>query len=434
MADLQNLKDKLNQVSSRISEIIGERSRLSNASSDLPNIGAPWFSSKIDELIALCDSYHYEESEDFFKTIDYDCESLDLWLEKANNYLLNNNGNAIYSYRTCSNFAFIIEDIKFDLEHFSEKSQVDEAKKQYKKTLQALEGLSKEIDLQNEKCKELSAIVRDILSAKEAADTLPATKSSLETAQKEAIEKLESIEKNFNKANEANAFITSISQDIEKLKAEINTVLNRSNEALRTSTSAGLAGAFYKKVKKLECSSRWWVGGFVASLVTILGVGLWRLISVLDMLNRVDAKIEIVILNMVLSALTLGAPIWFAWLASKRISFLFKLVEDYEFKASTSTAYEGFRREAGSHDKAMESKVLLSALDRFDEPPLRFVDEKVFGSPWQELIQSPEFREAIKKKSFLKEVMEKAKALVSGQDVVKEDNSIAKEKSTDDVE
>ena len=58
MADLQNLKDKLNQVSSRISEIIGERSRLSNASSDLPNIGAPWFSSKIDELIALCDSYH----------------------------------------------------------------------------------------------------------------------------------------------------------------------------------------------------------------------------------------------------------------------------------------------------------------------------------------------------------------------------------------
>lgn len=29
MADLQNLKDKLNQVSSRISEIIGERSRSS---------------------------------------------------------------------------------------------------------------------------------------------------------------------------------------------------------------------------------------------------------------------------------------------------------------------------------------------------------------------------------------------------------------------
>jgi hypothetical protein len=54
--------------------------------------------------------------------------------------------------------------------------------------------------------------------------------------------------------------------------------------------------------------------------------------------------------DVVLSLLSIGAPIWLAWQATKQIGQRFRLSEDYAFKASISRAYEGFRREAARID------------------------------------------------------------------------------------
>ena len=90
-------------------------------------------------------------------------------------------------------------------------------------------------------------------------------------------------------------------------------------------------------------------------------------------------------LNVLLSILSVGTPVWFAWLATKQIGQRFRLAEDYAFKASIARAYEGFRREAARFDENMESKVLTSASTRLDELPLGLVEERSYGSPWHEL-------------------------------------------------
>ena len=103
-----------------------------------------------------------------------------------------------------------------------------------------------------------------------------------------------------------------------------------------------------------------------------------------------------IVLNLLLSVLSVAAPVWFAWLATKQIGQRFRLAEDYAFKASISRAYEGFRREAARFDKDMEAKLLTSALTRLDELPLRLVETDSHGSPWHELASSDVVKQAMK--------------------------------------
>ena len=103
-----------------------------------------------------------------------------------------------------------------------------------------------------------------------------------------------------------------------------------------------------------------------------------------------------ILLNLILSLLSVGAPIWFGWLATKQVGQRFRLSEDYAFKASVSRAYEGYRREAARIDKDMEAQLLASALTRFDEQPLRLVESASHGSPWHELASSELVKNAVR--------------------------------------
>ena len=102
-------------------------------------------------------------------------------------------------------------------------------------------------------------------------------------------------------------------------------------------------------------------------------------------------------INFIMAILSIGAPIWFSWLATKQIGQRFKLSEDYAFKASVSRAYEGFRKETTRFDKEMEAKLLSSALTRLDELPLRLVEAENHGSPWHELASSNIVKQAMSK-------------------------------------
>jgi hypothetical protein len=115
-------------------------------------------------------------------------------------------------------------------------------------------------------------------------------------------------------------------------------------------------------------------------------------------------------LNLLLSLLSVGAPVWFGWLATKQIGQRFRLAEDYAFKASVSRAYEGFRREAARVDKDMEARLLSSALGRLDEIPLRLVETEAHGSPWHELASSPIVKNAM---SLVPEFADQVRELAS---------------------
>jgi hypothetical protein len=102
-----------------------------------------------------------------------------------------------------------------------------------------------------------------------------------------------------------------------------------------------------------------------------------------------------VLVHVILAVVSVGAPVWFAWIATKQIGQRFRLSEDYAFKATVAKAYEGYRKEAARIDPALESRLFSSALGRLEEAPLRLVELATHGSPWNELFVSEPFKKAL---------------------------------------
>jgi len=241
---------------------------------------------------------------------------------------------------------------------------------------------------------ELEKMVGRIENAYTSADKLPTDLAALEEARKT----IDILAKNSatDRATIASLLSDVVSQStqIKEIKAEASSVLNRCDEAYRTATSMGLAGAFQKRSVSLGKTVAIWVAGLVISLAIGGWLGHGRIKEISDLLKS-EASPAIVFTNIIASVLAVGAPIWFAWLSTKQIGQRFRLAEDYAFKASVSQAYEGFRREAARHDGDMEARLLSSALMRIDEQPLRLVETGSHGSPMHELLNSPLIKRAV---------------------------------------
>ena len=266
--------------------------------------------------------------------------------------------------------------------------------KQANKRLQALK---KRLDDADSAVEGVDAAIKRISEADQTAIQLPET---LETLKNDA-NVVAQIKGEVQASGDVVSQVFKLAQEQEKYisdtKSDIEAILERSKSALASATSAGLAGAFYARKKELQ-----WIGlAWTACLAVALGAAVfsiwWRadqLFALLDRANEIGTFT--LVANFVISIGFVGAPIWFAWLATKQVGYYFRLSEDYAFKASVSASYEGFMEEARRHDAEFEKKVLESTLERYDEPPLRFVDSRVHGSPYHELFESDEFKSAMK--------------------------------------
>jgi hypothetical protein len=198
------------------------------------------------------------------------------------------------------------------------------------------------------------------------------------------------------KSEEASSKAAQIQVDITAVAVEAEQISKKLDAAYAAATSQGLASAFSKRSTTLELSMWIWVGGLVAALLAGYFFGGQRLEQLLSVLSAREATTSSVVGNLVLAFVSVAAPVWFAWLATKQIGQRFRLAEDYAFKASVSRAYEGYRREAARVDPELEQRLLASALTRLDEQPLRLVEPSSFGSPLHELLASDTLKEAVK--------------------------------------
>lgn len=195
---------------------------------------------------------------------------------------------------------------------------------------------------------------------------------------------------------------------IKGFESEIQQIIDKANRAYKISTTNGLAGEFHRRAKSLTWSIYAWIFGLLIALGGGVCIGHERFTAVNDALKTPGFSPSHIWILIFLAVLSLGAPIWFAWLSTKQISQRFKLAEDYAFKATISKAYEGYRSEAIRINPDMEARLFASALSRLDEQPLRFVDKDDHGSPWQELLNNPAIMKLLKEKpeslvDFLKE-------------------------------
>lgn len=183
-------------------------------------------------------------------------------------------------------------------------------------------------------------------------------------------EKIDSIEKSSNLTG----------QKISDTELRIQRTLKDAEKALTSATAAGLAKEFETRRKDLFTTQKWWVFGLISSLVLALVIAFFRLHSMQELLIKPEkAAGSIIFLNILISVLSIAAPVWFAWVSTKQIGYCFRLSEDYGFKASIAAAYEGFRKEieqlppeeGSDMEDDLRIKLLDSILKTLDERPLR---------------------------------------------------------------
>lgn len=236
-----------------------------------------------------------------------------------------------------------------------------------------------------------------INEATEAADSLPTDMEELRKARTQ-------IEKLSTESATTQGKIQQRWDEIEKLlttmsekSVEADKLVKQTEEAYRVATSIGLAGAFDQRSKSMAWSMRFWVAGLMTALGVGTAIGANRVKVLTEALSASTPNWGIIWIHIILSIVSVGAPLWFAWLATKQIGQRFRIAEDYGYKSSVAKAYEGYRKEAARIDEDFENRLFDSALTRLEEAPLRLVEEETHGSPWHELISSDAFKAALDK-------------------------------------
>lgn len=382
----------------------------------------------------------YEPSEDDVNVIDsliYDLERAQPNIEHIAHSNSSVSQTAIYSYLL--SMLYISNEVNelFSFAALKDKDLLP------KKIISRLELYNSGLATIEEKSGSIEGKIKTINEAYDAAENLPTTLKMLrDTNQEIALlkgtsssdyseieKKLKFAQDGAKEIEELKDTAAKLSQDaiseakeyLGKLKDEAQTYIDKCEEAFRTTTSKGLAGAFQDKAEKLNLSIRYWVGGLIAALVAGAGVGYLRLNALETYLSNPDSSGVKLAIQLILSFLSVGAPLWFAWLSTKQIGQRFRLAEDYEFKASVSKAYEGYRREAVQLDSDFSQRLFGNALSRLEEPPLRFVEEKTHSSPIMEILSSDNFKKIVDDGGDkIDAILEKA-GLVKRKNVVKDE-------------
>lgn len=257
------------------------------------------------------------------------------------------------------------------------------------------------------RAKDVAKKIADIENAHAAADQLPTDLAELAERREELAELITSAQSLADAITDSSVIAKSarnelekdieVSQEhIKKTTESAESVLAKSEHALRGATAVGLSKAFEARKNALSKAGTWWTVGLAVALITALIIG-WERVTTLKEVLTGDKNSIVIIVNALLAILGIGAPVWFAWLSTKQIGTTFRLAEDYAFKASVAQAYEGYRTEAANIDDEMRTRLFSAALDRFEEAPIRLVDANYHSSPLHEALNNPAIRNALDK-------------------------------------
>lgn len=258
-----------------------------------------------------------------------------------------------------------------------------------------LRSLQAEIDQLSPNKNLLATQINEIQQAHSVAESLPLDLQALAEARERVIRLADESALAAGKAQSDSLKAEHGLSAIKLKKIEADKLVAQCEEAYRITTTTGLAGAFDQRAKSLNYSMWGWVIGLIITLIvgTLMGSARVELLS--KSMVTPDPHWGVIWMHVVLSIMSIGAPIWFAWIATKQIGQRFRLAEDYAFKASVAKAYEGYKKEAAKIDSSFATRLFSSALSRLEEAPLRLVEKETHGSPGHELLSSKQFQDAL---------------------------------------
>jgi hypothetical protein len=250
--------------------------------------------------------------------------------------------------------------------------------------LRKLKSLAAGVDKLSENSEELALKITAINEAHSAAEALPTDMEELHEARKSFNGAIEEIAKQKQLVIDVKSSVDAHLKNITALKDDAELQVKNIDAAYSAATTQGLGKAFGDKAIKLKNST--WV--LLILLGLTLGVGAcissMRIDFIHELMKIKDVSMTLLWVNVILTVVSVGAPVWFAWILTKQIGQRFRLAEDYDFKASMAKAYEGYRREAVSVDPEQAKRLFALAVDRLSEEPLRHIEKQIHSTPFQE--------------------------------------------------
>ena len=370
---LLDIKKKLNSIIDQLESSISSDEALNYARSHwaFPGITKAELITETKNLISLIDSKGNDEIDDKDGALARYLRALEFLSANTVPQIWGNANDAVPAY------IITINALKTALEPFLIKDDSKELAIQLRNQRRRVRSLEASLNELEPRTSPLKEMVSSIEQAHETAEQLPTDLESLREAR-------ETIDKLVTESTADKAAALAAKTEIEKLQEELNgvseeaqKVLKQCERAYSAATSVGLAAAFSKRSRNLSISMWVWVISLIGSLATGGYFGSIQLQKLLELMAQRDISNLSMSINFIMAILSIGAPVWFSWLATKQIGQRFKLSEDYAFKASVSSAYEGFRRETSRFDKEMEAKLLNSALTRLDDISSRIFLHKI---------------------------------------------------------
>ena len=354
-----------------------------------PGLSRSELIEEVESLIELVDDHDEDDlGEAETRIADY-APRLDHLVSQTIPNIWGNSAQALPPFR------LTMDGLRKALAGLSDDDKIAESRRKLRELRQKLRSMEADLNALEPRTTSLADMVERIEDAYGAADRLPTDLQSLSEARKAVAVLLGEVTQNRDGTSAIREHCEELEAELNDCAKEARVVLEQSQTAYSAATSVGLAAAFAERSNELARSMWFWITGLVVALAAGSFLGSNQLRALSAIFSSPEASGSVIVLNVLLSILSVGAPVWFAWLSTKQIGQRFRLAEDYGFKASISRAYEGFRREAARFDKDMEGKLLRSALARLDELPLRLVEEKSHGSPWHELASSDVVKRAM---------------------------------------
>lgn len=232
-------------------------------------------------------------------------------------------------------------------------------------------------------------------TAKASATAHAADAEAAKTAATTSKTEIESIKAN---ASDALAAALKAQKEAETHALEAQKKLAETIKTLEKSITASLGGAFAEKERESRSRDKWWL-----CLLTISVFGLWWLGSTryeqIATLIASKATVDQFLVQALFGLSTLSAPIWLAWLATKRLSKTYAISEDYAYKSAVAQAYQGYRDSVKDGDEQMRLRLFATVVTQLDASPVRFINNQHPGTPWQDLMHQPWMQEILKDES-----------------------------------
>lgn len=359
--------------------------------------------ARVRHLSARLDEVSYSEISEILKNRLRELPENIAWFQSnAIPHLPSSNAPTILS-----NFDYLLTNFEFLLPRpsFPDWEKLEKSDLIPKSLARRLRSLESAVSRLAPRAESLEGQVRVITDAHQAALDLPTDLQSLQEARDEISRKASDVLELAERISATMERVESDAKSVAEREASVEKLVINVEAAYSAATTKGLAGAFTERAQSLTSSTRYWVGLLSASLILGAIIGYIRLDAFQEIAATKGIEPQTIWINAAMSFLAIAAPVWFAWLATRQIGQRFRLAEDYAFKASVARAYEGYRKEAARLDPDLEARLFASALDRLDEPPLRFLSTEEHGSPYESLLASAGFQKALEKIPSLRDTV-----------------------------